>query len=61
MIKGFAHEGEEHQCNVCGTDFTDDEGGVLGYFGMLPVAFCPFCYSSMVDMVQQDFDLGVEE
>jgi len=34
-------------------DFTEDEGGTLGYFGMLPVAFCPFCFSSMCDMVGQ--------
>ena len=59
MIEGFEHVGTEHKCNVCSCDFTEDEGGVLGYFGMLPVAFCPTCYSSMVDMVQQD--LGIEE
>ena len=47
---------DEHTCNVCSCHFTDDEGGVLGYFGILPVAFCPTCYSSMYDMVQQDMD-----
>jgi hypothetical protein len=26
----------------------------------LPVAFCPTCYSSMVDMVTQDMDFGEE-
>jgi len=25
------------------------------------VAFCPTCYSSMVDMVSQDLDIGVLE
>jgi hypothetical protein len=25
------------------------------------VAFCPTCYSSMVDMVQQDLEIGIEE
>jgi len=54
MIVGLAHEGEDHVCNVCSCDFTEDEGGVVGYFGILPVAFCPTCYSSMYDMVQQD-------
>ena len=60
MIKGFEHVGTTHLCNVCSCDFTDAEGGLQGYFGMLPVAFCPTCYSSMVDMVQQDFDEEVE-
>ena len=61
MIKGFEHIGTDHKCNVCSCDFTDDEGGVIGYFGILPVAFCPTCYSSMVDMVSQDLKIGEEE
>ena len=61
MIVGLEHVGEDHKCNVCACDFTEDEGGIQGYFGILPVAFCPTCYSSMVDMVQQDLDIGVEE
>ena len=61
MITGLGHTGDEHKCSVCSCDFTDDEGGVIGYFGILPVAFCPTCYSCMVDMVTQDLDLGEEE
>jgi hypothetical protein len=53
MIEGFEHVGEEHKCNICSCDFTDDEGGMLGYFGILPVAFCPTCFASMCDMVKQ--------
>ena len=60
MIRGLEHVGTEHKCNVCACDFTDDEGGVVGYFGILPVAFCPTCYSSMVDMVQQDMEFEDE-
>ena len=33
MIKGFEHVGTDHRCNVCASEFTDDEGGMLGYFG----------------------------
>jgi hypothetical protein len=44
---------EENKCNVCSCTYTDDEGGVQGYFGMIPVSFCPTCFSSMCDMVQQ--------
>jgi hypothetical protein len=61
MIQGFSHVGTEHKCNVCACDFTDDEGGIQGHFGILPVAFCPTCYSCMVDMVSQDLELNGEE
>jgi len=53
MIDGFDHVGTDHVCNVCQCDFTDDEGGVQGYLGILPVAFCPTCYAGIVDMVEQ--------
>jgi hypothetical protein len=61
MIQGFEHVGNEHKCNVCYCEFTTDEGGILGFFGILPVAFCPTCYSSMADMVKQDYEMGLEE
>ena len=62
MIDGFQHVGELHKCSVCSCEFTEDEGGTLGYFGMLPVAFCPFCFSSMCDMVDQlSIDEDIEE
>jgi len=54
MIENLNHTGTDHVCSVCSCDFTDDEGGIIGFFGILPVAFCPFCYSSMYDMVEQD-------
>lgn len=54
MIENLSHIGTDHICTVCSCEFSDDEGGVIGYFGILPVAFCPTCYSSMYDMVQQD-------
>ena len=34
----------------------EDEDGTAGYFGMTPVFFCPFCLSSMVDMVEKLFE-----
>ena len=41
------------QCTICNAEFSiDDEGGTMGYFGMLKVAFCPFCFRSIVDMVK---------
>ena len=53
MIEGFDHVGTDHKCSVCQCDFTDDEGGIQGYLGILPVAFCPTCYAGIFDMVEQ--------
>ncbi len=53
MIEGFDHVGTDHKCNVCQCDFTDDEGGIQGYLGILPVAFCPTCFAGLCDMVEQ--------
>lgn len=35
--------------------------GVEGYFGILPVEFCPDCFSSMCDMVEQYMGYTEEE
>jgi hypothetical protein len=41
-------------CSICDRDFSlEKEGGVAGNFGMLPVAFCPTCLCSCIDMVHQ--------
>jgi hypothetical protein len=63
MIDGFNHVGEEHVCNVCSCDYSNDEGGIQGHFGMLPVSFCPTCFSSMCDMALQcvEPDLELQE
>ena len=53
MIDGFDHVGTDHICNVCQCDFTDDEGGIRGYLGILPVAFCPTCFCGLCDMAEQ--------
>ena len=41
------------ECTICKSDFSLDDGGTAGYFGILQVFFCPFCFSSMCDMVKQ--------
>ena len=56
MIDGLDHVGTDHKCTICKCDFTDDEGGTLGYLGILPVAFCPFCFSGLCDMIDQTDD-----
>ena len=50
------------ECTICESFFDlEEEGGTTGYFGILMVAFCPFCLSSMVDMVKQMMDNFKEE
>jgi hypothetical protein len=59
MIEGLDHIGEDHKCSICSCEFTEDEGGTIGYFGIFPVAFCPTCLCSMEDMCDKlrgDFD-----
>ena len=43
----------EHKCNVCQCDFTDAQGGIHGFFGGIPVSFCPTCTSCFYDMAEQ--------
>jgi|TARA_R100001163_G_scaffold59416_1_gene48168 uncharacterized protein (DUF983 family) len=40
-------------CNVCEGEIEEDNGDVVGYFGILPVAFCVMCLSNIYDMVEQ--------
>ena len=39
------------KCNICDAPIEEDNGDVVGYFGICPVAFCVWCLSSMTDMV----------
>ena len=53
MIEGLGHVGTDHVCTVCSCDYTDDEGGIEGFIGILPAAFCPTCFAGICDMVEQ--------
>ena len=44
---------EHHTCSVCQCEYTADEGGTEGHIGILPVSFCPTCFSGIIDMAQQ--------
>lgn len=44
---------KEEKCNICNSPIEEDNGDIVGYFGMCPVAFCVWCISSMTDMVIQ--------
>ena len=40
-------------CNICDSDIEEDNGDIIGYFGICPVAFCVWCMSTMTDMIIQ--------
>ena len=40
-------------CNICDSKIEEDNGDIIGQFGISPVAFCVWCVSSMTDMVIQ--------
>ena len=43
-----------HTCSICDREFDIDiEGGTIGAFGIVPVAFCPDCLSGCFDMVEK--------
>ena len=48
-------ESELETCSICNCEFNlEEEGGIVGYFGICPVSFCAWCYASIEDMVQQN-------
>ena len=42
-----------NKCNICDSEIEQDNGDIVGNFGISPVAFCVWCVSSMTDMVIQ--------
>ena len=53
--------GQLNTCSICDCDVDfDDEGGLRGYLGILPVGFCPTCLAGLADMFEQLMDLEVE-
>jgi hypothetical protein len=40
-------------CSICGTEYEDDDWGVMGWVGILPISFCPTCEQGIFNMVYQ--------
>ena len=40
-------------CNICDSEIEEDNGDIVGNFGISPVAVCVWWVSSMTDMVIQ--------
>ena len=39
-------------CTICDCKFTEDEGGLQkGVIGIIPISFCPTCFSGIIHMV----------
>jgi len=49
----FCPSPDNPTCSTCQCKFDLDEEGTMGEFGILPVAFCPTCLSSVFDMVEK--------
>lgn len=47
------------ECSLCGSDYDEECGGIQGSFGIIPVTFCEWCYSSIIDMAK--YHLGLKE
>ena len=41
------------KCNICDSEKEEDNGDIIGYFGICEVSFCVWCLSSLTDMVIQ--------
>jgi len=41
------------KCSICDSDIEEDNGDIVGYFGITPVAFCVWCFPPLTDMVIQ--------
>jgi len=41
------------KCSICDSEIEEDNGDIIGNFGICPVAFCVWCLSSITDMVIQ--------
>jgi hypothetical protein len=42
-----------YKCSICDSEIEEDNGDIIGYFGITPVSFCVWCLSSITDMVKQ--------
>jgi hypothetical protein len=40
-------------CSICSTEFDDNEWGIMGWLGILPVSLCVNCMTGIYNMVFQ--------
>ena len=51
----------KNTCNICDSPYDEEAGGIQGHFGIMPVTFCEWCYSSIYDMIEQDIREQINE
>jgi len=45
---------DTRKCTVCESKFDiEREGGVQGFFGIIPITFCEFCFNCILDLAEQ--------
>lgn len=45
---------DEKKCTICETKVDiDKQGGLRGFFGIVPVVFCDFCLNCVLDLAEQ--------
>lgn len=49
------------ECSTCSTPFDSDLEGMVGEFGIIPVAFCATCRVCIHDLAEQEWDLVPRE
>lgn len=50
-----------NKCIICECEVMEEEGCYQGLFGMLPVLFCPTCFSCLVEMVNSYYEDPINE
>lgn len=38
-------------CVICGVEYEDEEWGLMGWMGMIPVSMCPICTNGIYELV----------
>jgi hypothetical protein len=38
---------EGKPCATCGTEYDDEEWGIIGWIGIIPVSFCVICLNAL--------------
>ena len=49
------------ECSTCHCPFNDDEEGIVGEFGLIPVAFCGTCLVGVRELAEIQWDLVPRE
>ena len=43
-------------CALCSIEYAEEEWGMLGYIGILPLSLCILCYTGIYSMVIDSLD-----